>query len=521
MIDDQLENDLEHYPDKFTDEFDVSHKRASKLGQGGQGIVLRSQDPDIAIKLVTNDQQELLVDLSKVQAYHRKFKELRRLPLPQDIEVCKPMAKLKNHAGYVMRLLATMKAVDQLWPHPKNIKNIKLKDIPNWLDEIAKSNLKYAQWLTYYMQTGGIKSRLAILSETARIIARLHSNGLVYGDINQENIFYSQDKDLVEVWLIDADNVIFEDRKTKQIVYTPKFGAPELVKQEEGIRFRTDVHAFAVLAYKMLSLSHPFEGQALQDDGGWESSSSDEDHLDADTKVELGLYPFIDHPSDRSNASENSGLPSFLFYTNEIKSIFSKTFVDGLHSPHLRPTMLNWHSVLRRAAQSCLKCSSCDMSYFPLDPREPYACPFCHHQPKHLIKLDKYILNHESKLNPQPLESMQFIFKNQQSYAIPNHLFTDLNALESANYPLEISCKDNSLLIKNNDQLLKLRIAQCHGDRTLFRALEKPIFLDLEKSAVDMWLTPHKKSRYFTKLELIYLDDVRGDGQGREQGDHQ
>ena len=507
MFDDNQEDELAKFPEKFIDEHDISHKRSTKLGQGGQGIVLRSDDPDVAIKLVTNDQQELLEDPKKIQECHRKFKMLRRLPLPLDIEVCKPMAKLRDHAGYVMRLLSTMKPVDELWPHPKHISNIKLKDIPEWLDELAKINLNYSKWLTHYLQTGGIKSRLAILSETARVIAHLHASGLVYGDINQENIFYSFNQGLAEVWLIDADNIIFETKKNKQIVYTPKFAAPELRKLESGIQFRTDVHAFAVLAYKMLSLNHPFEGQSLEEDGGWEDASLEDDALDVDTKVELGLYPFVDHPTDTSNRLPNTGVPSTLFYTEDLKNLFIKTFVDGLHQPHLRPTMSNWHSTLRKAADSCLECTSCQMTYQPMITDHPYQCPFCQHIPQYIIKINKYILNNEGKLDPKSLEYMYLTIKDQKNYLIPSHLFTDLDSMRASTYPLEISFKDKFMLLSQYHPSLELRIAQSHGDRSLFKALKQTIVLDVNKTDIDMWITPQKDSRYLTKLELISVGD--------------
>src|SRR5690606_18716580 len=93
-----------------------------------------------------------------------------------------------------------------------------------------------------------------------------------------------------DVWLIDADNLRFETFRSERGVYTPRFGAPEMVQGTDGGRPRTDCHAFAAMAFSMLTSLHPFIGALVEEggDGDWDD--------DADTprfetfRSERGVY---------------------------------------------------------------------------------------------------------------------------------------------------------------------------------------------------------------------------------------
>ena len=61
----------------------------------------------------------------------------------------------------------------------------------------------------------------------------LHNGLLNYFD-NSENVFISNNPDSKQVWLIDPDNLRFYRLNSKSGVYTPKYGAPELVQGKSG-----------------------------------------------------------------------------------------------------------------------------------------------------------------------------------------------------------------------------------------------------------------------------------------------
>lgn len=55
--------------------------------------------------------------------------------------------------------------------------------------------------IIHYYQTGGLRRRLMALYKCSALIARLHSAGLVYGDISPANAYISENQDLTEVWV--------------------------------------------------------------------------------------------------------------------------------------------------------------------------------------------------------------------------------------------------------------------------------------------------------------------------------
>lgn len=117
------------------------------------------------------------------------------------------------------------------------------------------------QW---YFETGGLKRRLRVCSRAALAIAMLHSKGLCYGDVSPANIFMSKSIDSDRVYLIDADNLRFESSAINQPMYTPGYGAPEIVSGAALASTVTDAHALAVVVFATLALAHPLLGEAVE-----------------------------------------------------------------------------------------------------------------------------------------------------------------------------------------------------------------------------------------------------------------
>jgi serine/threonine protein kinase len=159
------------------------------------------------------------------------------------------------------------------------------------LMQVATDALMTGDGLSGYLKTGGLLRRLKILARLARVLAELHGRGLAYGDLSPANVFVSQSLEHAEVWLIDADNVASQSRDGQQVVFTPDYGAPEILREESGINTLTDSWSFAVMAYRLLTLVHPLKGDVV---------------LDGEPKLEesalRGEFPWVDHPVDRSNA---------------------------------------------------------------------------------------------------------------------------------------------------------------------------------------------------------------------------
>ena len=109
-------------------------------------------------------------------------------------------------------------------------------------------------------------------------------------------MFVSSSVKANEVWLIDADNLHFQSAPGPQ-VYTPGFGAPEIVAGHAPVSTLSDTYAFAILAFYILAQIHPFLGNQVEE-GGWEES------VDLEEQAYAGELPWIEDEDDDSNWSE-------------------------------------------------------------------------------------------------------------------------------------------------------------------------------------------------------------------------
>lgn len=366
---------IEYQAPKFlVDEYGNSHQITDELARGGQGVVYRTKDADLAIKqpLDASGKPDETANLRE------RFQRIRLLPMPRRIPVSLPLAILRDKPGYVMRLLNDMKpfAVFGLDGKSKKTMQDERQALPEWL---AGTDQDLALTLLHYASTGSTRRRLRGLAKCAAILTRLHNAGMVYGDISPNNVFIGEG-DNPNVWLIDADNMRPELRSGGTSVYTPGYGAPEVVQGRDQSRPRTDCWAFAVMAFKLLALCHPFIGnkvlQTEDDDGGWDAepqASGDGAPASIEDQAYAGYLPFVDDEDDDSNKG-TGGLPRALVTTPELRHLFQATFGSGREHPSSRSAMAFWALELTKAADHALDCPKCAMSYFPDDHGN---CPYC------------------------------------------------------------------------------------------------------------------------------------------------
>ena len=357
----------------LVDEYNNVHQMADELARGGQGVVYRTKDADLAVKqpLDAAGQPDKNANLRE------RFQHVRLLPIPRRIPVSLPLAILRDEPGYVMRLLNGMKPFASFDLDGRSKK--KLEDqsqaLPQWLTKIPDKDL--ALRLLHYAQTGSTRRRSLALAKCVAILARLHSAGLVYGDISTNNAFIGED-DTTDVWLIDADNMRLELPSGGVSVYTPGYGAPEVVQGRDQSRPRTDCWAFAVMTFKLLALCHPFIGKKVlepeDEEDGWDADPAPNGTAtDLNEQAFAGFLPFVDDEDDDSNEGVG-GLPRVLVATEGLRRLFQETFGAGRELPHRRPTMAFWTLELARAADQSLDCLECGMSHFA----DEYAqCPYC------------------------------------------------------------------------------------------------------------------------------------------------
>ncbi|MDE2427131.1 MAG: serine/threonine protein kinase [Burkholderiales bacterium] len=371
-----MHESIEHKaPKVLVDEYGNFHQITDELARGGQGVVYRTTDADLAVKqpLDASGQPDKNANLRE------RFQRIRLLPMPRRIPVSLPLAILRDEPGYVMRLLNDMKpfAVFDLDGRSKKKLEDEKQALPQWLAKIPEKYL--ALRLLHYASTGSTRRRLRALAKCATILARLHNAGMVYGDISPNNAFIGEG-DTPDVWLIDADNMRPELISGGVSVYTPGYGAPEVVQGRDQSRPRTDCWAFAVMAFKLLALCHPFIGnkvlQTGDDDGGWDAepqARGDSVPACMEDQAYAGYLPFVDDENDESNKG-TGGLPRVLVTTPGLRRLFQATFGAGREHPPSRPAMTFWALELTKAADHALDCPECAMSYFADDHG---SCPYC------------------------------------------------------------------------------------------------------------------------------------------------
>jgi len=466
---------------EFTDEYLNLHQIDKILGQGGQGVVYRTKDPNLALKLVTDSEGSPLSDPDTVIAFSEKLKLLRYLPIPEQLNLSVPLALLSNRAGYVMRLLDDMVPFSSLWLDGKTAKGIKNSDIPQWLSAIHELEAKK---ILHYSSTGGLRRRLNLLSECSAILSRLHANGLVYCDLSPENAFATEDILRNNVWLIDADNLRFETL-SRGGVYTPKFGAPEVVQGLRGNSFGSDCYSFAILAFYLLSLQHPFIGDKADGSGSDDWADDDCDEMLPEDKAYAGLYPWVDDPDDECNSSD-AGLPRQLLLTQNLFELFYRTFSEaGRTEPWSRPVMLQWSESFARAADNTVKCLSCGMTWYHSIKED--KCPYCDFtRPKIvLFYANRWV---DEKLDNESCWSFAHEYCAGSKIRIPSRLFNEYEAQHRNEIVLEFSFESDKLKIldlSEGEANLYLAVQNIRNER--FERLHSKTIVLLQKKKVNLY----------------------------------
>jgi|GEM_PF-1751168 len=332
------------YPDEVIDEHGERFAlEPEPLGVGGQGAVFRCKtNPSVAVKLVLDGAGRPLrrEDGGVVDEISARISNgieiVRTLDLPDDVGIALPASRLEQHVGYTMTLLEDMAPIQQLIA-------------PGGCEDLA----------AFYAEGGGLKRRLVLLTKLARQLARVHGRGITYVDLSPQNVFISTDPLYDELWLIDPDNMRYSVN-LRETVYTPFYGAPEIVRGDIGATTLSDRFSFAALAYKVLCQRDAFLGARVED-VGWDEAEVDED---LELKAQRGAFPWVEDPADDSNYAEN-GIPASWLLPDSIIGLFQRAFGsdeahgEGRDKPGQRPSLVEWFDVLTREAMMLFTCPNC------------------------------------------------------------------------------------------------------------------------------------------------------------------
>jgi DNA-binding helix-hairpin-helix protein with protein kinase domain len=220
--------------------------------------------------------------------------------------------------------------------------------------------------------------RLAAVCAAAEQLAdaflALHALGLCYADISFGNVFLDPASGAVQI--CDNDNVGVDGAGT-DVLGTPYFMAPEVVRGEAAPSMATDRFSLAVLLFCLLTRHHPLLGAREQRI----------ENLDATSLTTLlGKDPvFVFDPDNKSNrpvpgVHDNvvviwPALPRF------VRRLFLRSFTVGLRDARSgRVAESEWRRCMRRLRHLTLQCPLCGAEQF-FDPERPdgqrCAAPDC------------------------------------------------------------------------------------------------------------------------------------------------
>jgi eukaryotic-like serine/threonine-protein kinase len=190
------------------------------------------------------------------------------------IKVLHPNYSAQPHM--VSRFVSEARAVNRI--EHKNI--IDIFGFGNFQTELGQLHyyvMEYLQGesLEDFLQWHGalpIDTALSILRPIARALHAAHDNGIAHRDIKADNVFLAEDREgVIEPKLLDFGiaKLLLDDHhasgsshRTREgvPVGTPGYMSPEQC-QGHAVDHRTDIYAFGVLAYRMLSSELPFDDQ--------------------------------------------------------------------------------------------------------------------------------------------------------------------------------------------------------------------------------------------------------------------
>ena len=282
----------------------------------------------------------------------------------------------------------------------------------------------------------------------------LHAKGLCYGDVSPANIFVSTVTTSDAVYLIDADNVRCESSPNNQTLYTPGYGAPEVVARRGFVSTLTDAHGLAVVAFATLVLVHPLQGDLVE-----------EGDPDLEEKALCGLLPWIDHPTDPTNQSSRGIRERDAVLSVNLGTLASQAFGAGLSDPRKRPSASEWAEALERASRNCLVCPSCKATFY----RTAESCPWCSAPRSPFLYGRLYLwdptLNEnvgglvtDVKMKPELVDS--FCLAEGDQFILDHRLGSGVTQTNGTEDLLSVCFKGRSVELKRKDQHAVLELCK-------------------------------------------------------------
>ncbi len=194
---------------------------------------------------------------------------------------------------------------------------------------------------------------------------RLHNKNLCYRDISFGNVFIEPISG--KILICDNDNITYESDELKNILGTPRFMAPEIVRGDSYPDIDSDRFSLGILLFYMFMIHHPFEGRM-------------EDKIKCfDLPAMKKLYGespvFIFHPTNSSNRPiKNRHDNASIFwelYPEFFRTMFTRLFTKGIRDKRKRPTEAEWKECFQALMDHLVYCKCGGENFISFD--NPYS----------------------------------------------------------------------------------------------------------------------------------------------------
>lgn len=170
---------------------------------------------------------------------------------------------------HVSRFLAEARAANQIG-HP-NIVDIfsfgRLEDGRHYFVMELVDGVSLREWAR---EPVSLPQALPILERIARALQAAHDHGIVHRDLKPANVLLAWQDDELDLKLIDFGIAKLVDQdpghrtRTGAFLGTPDYMSPEQCRSQ-AIDHRSDIYAFGVLAYRLITGRKLFEGDSAMD----------------------------------------------------------------------------------------------------------------------------------------------------------------------------------------------------------------------------------------------------------------
>lgn len=240
---------------------------------------------------------------------------------------------------------------------PKEVKQATLLDYIEMPEDFSDVQT----W--YFQKTGGNQSRLQIGYRLARELDRLIDRNRFVGCLKPDDIVIQPVGPSLKMGFVKGLRYNYGNMP-------PEYTDPLVLSGRRLMSAASEIYSFAVILFQMLTLCHPFKGEA------YESCSAEE----AAEKWKNGQFDYIGDYS-RDNTNDEFEYNTHLHLTSELSGLFSRMFVSGKMDEDRRPSLKEIAGACLRAVRLSLFCEhgSYSVGYYGED---SFICPYCRKENK-------------------------------------------------------------------------------------------------------------------------------------------